>query len=380
MQRVGASGFPYPESEKALQAIAGRLADAAESVKAAKSLTEETVCASANRDLWRFHEAIGCVLRSTDDGIAFESYPSLLRMVRQVVGKSRALVMVSGWEYSPLVYPSTLLDGFVFISMPAAEAGNPLLLPLAGHELGHPCWGGSDWSKRAAGLIVQEYGRMRSEPGSTLVQEADPQRAREFAEEMMDLCLFQLEEIFCDALGVALFAESFPCAFAYLLSFRSGQRAKTYPATWLRAEMIRVACRRCGAVVPDLFEAEYSKCTPPASIQGPLRDASATADLIAARLAEQVVDWAVEHAARSTDTRPNKQAVDNIASAFDVGVPASGAHQLVDIISAAWRFSSTRVDAGWMPSLTREERRLLLHDLTLKTIETSEIMRQAGGA
>ena len=51
------------------------------------------------------------------------------------------LILSSEWDYSPFMYDQiTDLPSFVFIGLPACESANPLLLPLAGHELGHSVW------------------------------------------------------------------------------------------------------------------------------------------------------------------------------------------------------------------------------------------------
>lgn len=40
------------------------------------------------------------------------------------------------------IFSFTDLPNFVLIGFPAPESGNPLLIPLAGHELGHTVWKG----------------------------------------------------------------------------------------------------------------------------------------------------------------------------------------------------------------------------------------------
>ncbi|WP_289465076.1 hypothetical protein, partial [Klebsiella pneumoniae] len=52
------------------------------------------------------------------------------------------LLLSSEWDYVPFAYPQSLEDlrSFVLIGLPASEAATALLLPLAGHELGHAVW------------------------------------------------------------------------------------------------------------------------------------------------------------------------------------------------------------------------------------------------
>jgi len=57
------------------------------------------------------------------------------------MGAQTKLIVSSEWEFSPFVYRSiTGFPGFVLIGLPATESSNPLVIPLAGHELGHSVW------------------------------------------------------------------------------------------------------------------------------------------------------------------------------------------------------------------------------------------------
>ena len=55
--------------------------------------------------------------------------------------RTTRLILSSEWTYQPQVYPEKdFLPSYVLIGLPAPESSNPLLLPLAGHELGHSLW------------------------------------------------------------------------------------------------------------------------------------------------------------------------------------------------------------------------------------------------
>jgi hypothetical protein len=91
----------------------------------------------------------GFLVRSTNVRNAFELYRPLLRLARDLLEptvtpdqRRTRLVLSSEWEYSPLSYSELPdLPGVVLIGLPAPESSNPLLVPLAGHELGHsPRW------------------------------------------------------------------------------------------------------------------------------------------------------------------------------------------------------------------------------------------------
>src|SRR3546814_14740255 len=50
--------------------------------------------------------------------------------------------MSSEWKFVPFTYPMTLdwLPGFALVGGPAPESDNVLIVPLAGHEIGHSAW------------------------------------------------------------------------------------------------------------------------------------------------------------------------------------------------------------------------------------------------
>lgn len=129
--------------------------------------------------------------------------------------------------------------------MPAPESSNPLLLPLAGHELGHSIWQHENleatYGKKIETGILDELTGKRWKDYSLLY----PQYTREDVKGQdwvakltwrpaYTWALLQIEETFCDFMGLRMFAEAYLYAFAYLLSpllfpGTSGQRSLRYP-------------------------------------------------------------------------------------------------------------------------------------------------------
>ena len=114
------------------------------------------------------------------------------------------------------------MPGYVLLGLPASESGNPLLIPLAGHELGH-----TTWQRKS---LREKYGKQIQ---ASILDNAKKQKSRydEFFTGGLDLPLIvgnldpaiqcslrQAEETFCDFFGLRLFAVSFLHAFAYLLT------------------------------------------------------------------------------------------------------------------------------------------------------------------
>ena len=137
--------FPYPAAEAALQRIKHVFVEHAEMLDMLNNNSDPNtvnqVCQQQLTDLWDYLPFLGFILRSTNVRNAFEIYTPLQRLAWCVLGPHTELILSSEWDYSPFVYTQIpLLPGFVFIGIPAHESGNPLVAPLAGHEMGHALW------------------------------------------------------------------------------------------------------------------------------------------------------------------------------------------------------------------------------------------------
>src|SRR3546814_10308475 len=64
------------------------------------------------------------------------------RLVETAVSPDARLIMSSEWKFVPFTFPMTLdwLPGFALVGGPAPESDNVLIVPLAGHEIGHSAW------------------------------------------------------------------------------------------------------------------------------------------------------------------------------------------------------------------------------------------------
>ena len=99
------------------------------------------LCADALFDIFNNMHLLGFILRSTNVRNAFEVYGPILRVAKHIIGSDTQLLLSSEWEFSPFTFTALdLLPKFVLIGIPASESENPLILPLAGHELGHTLW------------------------------------------------------------------------------------------------------------------------------------------------------------------------------------------------------------------------------------------------
>ncbi len=144
IERLKQSEFPYSHSRDALLELETVFKN---QLAALNRLTAHTTpqvvknaCSQSLYCLFCYTPYLGFILRSTNVRNAFELYAPLLRLSRKILGNDAKLLLSSEWEYSPFFWEITDLPNFVLIGLPAQESANPLLISLAGHELGHKVW------------------------------------------------------------------------------------------------------------------------------------------------------------------------------------------------------------------------------------------------
>jgi hypothetical protein len=122
-------------------------------------------CRRVNINLVRFKEFLGLLLRSSNIRNAFELYFPIKILSLELLEQRTAVVLSSEWDFSPYTYPVALpeLPEFIFIGIPASESQNPLILPLAGHELGHVVWRRKGGKKEFDPIIRSEIIRLYKE-------------------------------------------------------------------------------------------------------------------------------------------------------------------------------------------------------------------------
>jgi len=244
--KLKASDFPYPHSQQALiliEEVFRAFLDHVEKLdEASDPQTIRAACIAEVSGLFDYLPILGFILRSTNIRNAFETYGPVLRLCQKILGPNTKLLISSEWEYSPFTYARvTHLPNFVLIGLPAHESSNPLLLPLAGHELGHTIWADrnilSKFAQSIEKSIVDEItgGRWNDfqqlHPDTTEKSSVtDDFIVRQTWLPAADWAARQAEETFCDLIGLRIFGESYLQAFAYLLSPRlAGLRSVIYP-------------------------------------------------------------------------------------------------------------------------------------------------------
>jgi hypothetical protein len=294
-------------------------------------------------------------------------------------------VLSSEWDYSPFTYPEIAeLPGFVLIGLPASESGNPLLIPLAGHELGHAVWLKRKIETALRVKILQVVAATIESRWETYSEIFRPSRSITPAdlttdlvvlptwERAIDWALRQAEETLCDFVGLRLFGAAYFHAFAYLLAPDTGAaRPVYYPARTRRIDNLITAAGHYNIEVPAQYADMFID-----SIRVPLDVAGAFLSDIADESLQQIVSTLIAEAndAITSAGIPEASETDilRILDRFRKVVPIEGAVNLAAIVNAAWR---AYLDTDFwkdLPQVSMNKDRVL-KELTLKNVEVFEI-------
>jgi len=287
IRQLQLSDFPYEESKEALALL---LALYKSDLARLEAMTEKTdhqvrqqACQHANVRIARYFKVLGFILRSTNVRNAFEIYSPLLTVCRTVYGGDAKLIVSSEWDFSPFTYPAVTDDfpNLMFIGLPSTEANNSLIVPLAGHEIGHSIWRKqTDKSPAITHLdqglqkiIVDAYQSNWAvfekifKTGKSSNDLTTDLFLRNIWFQSYKLAVRQVEEIFCDILGLAIFGESFHYSMLYLISPNVGDRAPHYPRLSSRGQPYPKRAKSSGLkyhqITRNIFSTRLNVCRHP---------------------------------------------------------------------------------------------------------------------
>jgi len=379
-----AGEWPYKDSSEALEAIANEFRRRLDRIRGLGDASPEIInhwCADARDLVARYHTFIGVILRSSNIRNAFESYDPIRSLARGLLGDDFKVIIGSEWSYTPFVYPVPIpsLENFIFVGLPASEAQNALLTPLAGHELGHALWKRTEVSaeirNKVRDDIIQSY--VGSGPGQSdlfpypiTMEEADQDlRLRSNWKKPFEFAIRQCEEIFCDVIACWLFGDSFIQAYRYLtVPDLKSRPTEYYPTNRTRAEILHKAGNLFHGrafALHELFKTNTE---------------TQSSDI---RLADEVSRSAVDLIIKTVDEFCNARAelkkpkAENIA-ACKVSLlriqPAESLNTIADVICAAWQI---RLDLNsWDIAGVNPIKKIdILNDLVFKSFEVNEIRR-----
>jgi hypothetical protein len=382
------SDFPHASSEDALKLMQRYFVRQRKRLDEIKnSSTKKTIintCITINERIYQHLPILGFLLRSTNARNAFEAYYSLLQIARALIGPKAKVIVSSEWDYSPLTYPMTVsvLPNYVLLGLPSTESLNSLILPLAGHEFGHSVWLNdnlenkydpdvnksakvylkNNWQLFAATVGLQS----RRQP--TENQLGTNRLLIDARSDIVTLALIQMEETFCDALGVHLFGHSYAYAFHYLLApSLGGVRPTEYPNLATRAKWISAALN-LGRTGFRNYASQFQEKEP--TLVGWDAFLVRAADAIAMEFSTEMYSLArdIVHK-RARRFIAEAAATDAILHMFNHEVPAQNPRSLSDILNAAWMYANQHASSH------KESKRALFEwtaELVLKSVEVLE--------
>lgn len=381
--------FPYPDSTSALEALrlqAEKLLSQAESFPALSPRIQHQFLLQANYRLESFSQILGIIARSNSMRNNFEIYMPFRRLCESFFNGTMHLILSSEWNYTPFTYPMNLqeLPTFIIIGLPAPESTNVLIFPSAGHELGHSIWLERSFSEKYSGDVYQrvtrylrQHDRLLS-PITPLSNDKDQndlfakQLVDQFSTEATNSCLRQLEEVFCDFVGLQLFGESYLHAFQYLVAPGNSARSLDYPQTRERANILQLYSNRLGFnadnYIDEFIESSVSSSHLYETLL--LRVADAVRDQLVDEMFSASIRCLHEAGAKS----PSEEEIATSYDSFRQGMPTDKIESVGSLICAAWRLflnqNNRALQKGDHSPIS------YVSDLVLKSVESHEFYRE----
>lgn len=377
--------FPHADGREALELIKEQFLIRKRSLSrlppSVDDKTVDEICTATGIFVSRYTDVLGFILRSTNVRNAFEVHFPLKRLIQKTISPDAKLVMSSEWKFVPFTYPMNLelLDMFVLVGGPAPESGNLLIVPLAGHEIGH-----SAWRSHSVGRVIQ--------PALTAaVDTAINSRAEDRDRVLNDIskighdlswlqnvclssALQQLEELFCDMFGLYVFGHAYLYAYEYFLAPGSQSRDIAYPASRARVEYLRNGAQTLGLEIPDgLFNPWQDSLTKP----GTAGDILSFADAAVAEVFPTIRDLAFELLRKCEIPMASPDAIERVKQALGNRVPDGEGANLSEIVTAGWLYLREK---GGLSLDEDEPEHLMLNELMLKSVEVSEFMLRVDNA
>lgn len=391
IDRLDGSDFPLRSGSGALfrlrQAFAKLEKNLDRAVRAKDASAIRQVASNINLKVYQALPILGFILRSTNVRNAFELLEPLQSISEAAMQGSPALILSSEWDYVPFAYPQSLddLKSFVLIGLPASEAASALLVPIAGHEIGHAVWRNRGIEGSVVATIqyhceevynqnLQRFRRVFVDyrEDDIVAREILP----EAIAESVGYAVRQAEEIYCDLFAYAVFGASYVHAFAYLLSPGTGNVDSKYPSNATRISAIRDIATREGALVPEFKDLGFTAEVRAGNNRHKfiLEMAESGVEKITPGLWTRVSEVVKDRIIRPSEALANRHFKD-----FKLGIPSAVPVCIGDIINAGWLFHADVVKTDRNPK-SASDKLDLLNELLLKTIEVLEFNKRVRDA
>lgn len=297
-----------------------------------------SMCSVVSSSIIDFGEAIGFIIRSTNVRNSFEWHWPLQRMADKIFHHRKKIVVSAEWKFNPHTHiyavsegVAKILDNFAFIGLPAYEARNPLIIPLAGHELGHSLW-------RDHEMDDNLYLKVRDVCKSKFATQPSPPHDDVISAFSDKYCKRQIQEMYCDFLGVRLFGISFLHAFQYFVRDIVPAARADYPTPIERATYISWYATRLELSVPGDYIASFEET----EVDGVVQEQGVRSiDRLCIGEAredfkEEIAD-AIDNVAEDV-LLPDVDVVSSILKDFSLGRPSASPGLFSEVIEAGWLF------------------------------------------
>jgi hypothetical protein len=368
VKRLLADDYPHKDSKLALE----KILEFYESEREILNSIDETaeldtvleICRHININIVLLKPFIVLLLRSSHLRNAFEIYFPLKVLATELLDENSRVVLSSEWAFSPFTYPVALeqLPTFVFIGVPASECHNPLVIPLAAHELGHVVWRRNGAKGEFDPIIL-----------TTIL---DIYRSRwDDVKKLFDGTL-DLGKIETDM----FIGQAFLFSFRYLIAPSLGHvRSVYYPRARSRAEYMQSGAVSYGLPkITDFVDAFNDK---EFSLPSAERFVIEVADATTERLQQQLPALVRKYSGRAEHFRTGSIHENQIVRNFRNLVPSAAVTSISAIVNAAWELRLSIDDWNILGTVTdqvsqRAEKLRILRDLVLKSFEVYEFQKR----
>jgi hypothetical protein len=384
VQYLRASSFPHPDGKEALEKIHSYFNDLLKELDLPEDATPavvDRICAHSVIALQKYTPVLGFILRSTNVRNAFEVHHPLKRIVQKLLGNEAKILISSEWDFVPFTYPMSLdiLPKFALVGGPATESNNVLILPLAGHEIGHSVW-------RAFGCVEPMQLQLAASIEATF--QTNLSIVAEIVEvlKLGDLGEFrikqavlahgmkQLEEVFCDAVGLGIFSQSFLYAYEYFMAPGGGSyRSFNYPSDMDRIKYLKIGCEKLSLTPDPILFSRWIESKPHESMD---KRVLRLLDEAVAGVANNSIDTALQIMADSGLVPVSEGNIKRIESSFSRGEPEDEQASVAEIVCAGWSSLRKRPHET---DVDEHETHKFIGELMLKSIEISEFRARIEG-
>ena len=346
----------------------------------------QSFCIRATSDIVDALELLGFIVNSTSVRNAFEVHQCLLDIANTLISNNAKLLLSFEWDYVPFTYPLNVpaLPNFVVIGLPASEANNALIIPAAGHELGHSAWRYHSIDKNfelilrdtIINLIKNNHWADFLKFTSDLIslqEDVDGLIGRQLWKRSYEWSLSQVEELFCDVVGLIIFGTSYLHTYSYLLAPKFGEvRSGSYPSSKTRPIYLGRAAKSLGITVPTDFIERFEPQTEPYDKGQFSALLLQLADAAVEILFDEIYETAKSLCKDKGFIPPLEKDWAPLADAFRSSVPAANGNTLANIINAGWVVYRDRQGTTLLQSSARRPM-VTINELLLKSIEVLEV-------